>query len=705
MSTDRVKGQRALKRTMILGRLILLFAVASGAALLAFTVHAVDQLQAQEEQLQVTRSLERYEERVMTDVTSVSVWDQAYKTFRPGQDGAWADAEIGTYFAHNRHHDLTLGLDEQNRPFYAWAGDARTPISSLTSFMGAVRPLVDRVRKEERAGGPTPRLEAGNPGLAKTATGLILWNGDYYLVGASTVVPEHAEDARLPGPAMVLVSAQKVDHLLASLNNNLHLGDTQFLLSARAHNNHVRLMDAHGQTVGVIDWRPKRPGMAVLRSILPAVALGLIALMCLALSYALHLRSIIERLNAEEIANEKAMEELGAARDRAEEANRAKSQFLANMSHEIRTPLNGILGMVQVMERSDLGQPHAERLEIIRQAGETLLSVLNGILDLSKVEAGRFELDIQEFDLGEMVNAACKPFANLAAQKDIDFDIDIDPDALGIWNGDAMRLRQVLSNLTANAVKFTSHGGVRVRVRATAKGLAFTVSDTGIGIPADRVSELFEKFVQADSSMSRKFGGTGLGLAICREFVDIMGGRLAVQTQEGLGSTFAFELPLPRVRDAAPPSQEEKGPEPDLPPIRILAAEDSKPNQLVLKALLEPLGLEVNVVPDGREAVRAFQEDNFDLVLMDVQMPNMNGIEATMAIRAFEAEHCRRRTPILALSANVMNHQLMDYAAAGMDGCVAKPIDAGALIDSIRGALDIRTETPGRRREATSAAQ
>jgi CheY-like chemotaxis protein len=186
-----------------------------------------------------------------------------------------------------------------------------------------------------------------------------------------------------------------------------------------------------------------------------------------------------------------------------------------------------------------------------------------------------------------------------------------------------------------------------------------------------------------------------------------MGGRLAVQTQEGLGSTFAFELPLPRVRDAAPPSHEEKGPEPDLPPIRILAAEDSKPNQLVLKALLEPLGLEVSVVPDGREAVRAFQEDNFDLVLMDVQMPNMNGIEATMAIRAFEAEHCRSRTPILALSANVMSHQLMDYAAAGMDGCVAKPIDAGALIESIRGALDIQpaAKTSGRRREATSAAQ
>jgi CheY-like chemotaxis protein len=247
-----------------------------------------------------------------------------------------------------------------------------------------------------------------------------------------------------------------------------------------------------------------------------------------------------------------------------------------------------------------------------------------------------------------------------------------------------MRLRQVMSNLTANAVKFTSQGGVRVRVRATSKGVSFTVSDTGIGIPANRVSELFEKFVQADSSMSRKFGGTGLGLAICREFVNIMGGRLAVQTQEGLGSTFAFELPLPRLRDAVPAPANEGRAEPTLPPLRILAAEDSRPNQLVLKALLEPLGVDIRVASDGAEAVKAFKAGGYDLILMDVQMPNMNGVEATRAIRELEAKSGKRRTPILALSANVMSHQLKEYVAAGMDGCIAKPIDVNALVESIR---------------------
>jgi signal transduction histidine kinase/ActR/RegA family two-component response regulator len=692
-SGQPTKGHLALRRTVGLGTLLLLLVLAGSAALLGFASQAVDELQARQERTLITRTVHRLEHRLIGDITTVTVWDQAYRVLRPGFDPAWADSEIGSYFAHNRGHAQTLVLDESDRPFYAWAGNRRVEPTSLTAFQRDVQPLIAQVRRAERTGVAPPQdLEATDPGLSRTAGGIVRSEGDYYMVAASTVTPETADAPRRPGPAVIVISARKLNERLVQLGEDLQVNDAAIRPTARAGANSIPLIDINGRIVGILDWQPKQPGMAVLRNAAPIFALGMLIVLAVGAALAMHMRDVARKLADEEFGHREAMRLLVHARDRAEQANRAKSHFLANMSHEIRTPLNGILGMVQVMERGGLAEPHAERLEIIRNSGETLLSVLNGILDLSKIEAGRFELDLQEFDLGEMVNAACKPFANLAAQKDLDFEIDIHPEALGVWRGDPMRLRQILSNLTANAVKFTVEGEVRVEVTHTNKGLYFAVTDTGLGIPADRVAELFEKFVQADSSMSRRFGGTGLGLAICREFVNIMGGRLAVQTQEGRGSTFAFELPLPKLKDgAALPPDPLAVPHAESLPIRVLAAEDSKPNQLVLKALLEPCGVELHVVHDGAEAVRAFKRGSFDMVLMDIQMPVMNGVDAAKAIRAYEADKDRERTPILALSANVVRDQLQDYFASGMDGYVAKPIDAAILIETIRATLDPAT--------------
>jgi signal transduction histidine kinase/CheY-like chemotaxis protein len=689
-SEQPVKGRRALRRIVLLGLLLVMLVLAGSAALLAFAGRAVDQLQAREERTLVTRTMERFQERVVADITTTTVWDQAFFILRPGSDVAWADSEIGSYYANNRGHHVVLAIDQRDRPFYAWKGKARVAADSLATFERDAMPVIDKVRTKERHGPEHDRtrdLGVSDPGLAHTAGGLIRSEGVLYLVGVSNVVRESADAPHIHGPGILVISAQRVDSLLPRLNEQLRVSQAHVVAAIHDGENGIPLVDASGQTIGFLAWQPQRPGMAALRRAAPFVGLGLLVLLAVGAVLALHVRHIARELDAEELGHRDAMRALVKARDRAEEANMAKSQFLANMSHEIRTPLNGVLGMVQVMERSGLDGPNAERLEIIRHSGETLLTVLNGILDLSKIEAGRFELDIQEFDLREMVEAACQPFANLAAQKDLEFHIDIHHDALGIWQGDPMRLRQVLSNLAANAVKFTTEGEVCVQVERTVKGLRFCVKDTGMGIPADRVSELFEKFVQADSSMSRRFGGTGLGLAICREFVDIMGGRLAVQTQEGHGSTFAFELPLPRLRDAD--GSTEPAPKvSEAMPLRILAAEDSKPNQLVLKALLEPLGAELHIVGDGGEALKVYQAGAFDLVLMDIQMPFMNGIDAARAIRKAEQKQRRPRTPIIALSANVMNHQIREYLAAGMDGYVAKPIDATALIDAIQQALE-----------------
>jgi CheY-like chemotaxis protein len=377
------------------------------------------------------------------------------------------------------------------------------------------------------------------------------------------------------------------------------------------------------------------------------------------------------------------------ARDRAEAGERAKSEFIANMSHEIRTPLNGVLGMAQVMEAHELSPDQRARLRTIRDSGATLLAVLNDILDLSKIEAGKLEVAETTFDAEELVQRVAATFEGLAAAKDLELVVDVEPAARGAWSGDALRIRQVLSNLASNAVKFTDAGRVVLEAKAAEGGLTFAVSDTGIGLDAARIPQMFEKFSQADASTTRRYGGTGLGLAIVHALVELMGGAISVESREGEGSRFSVRLPLRRA-EAAGEAQAARPARPLEPsrPLRILAAEDNTINQFVLRAMMEPLEAELTLVGDGREAVAAFAEQPFDVVLMDVQMPVMNGLDAAREIRALEAREGRTPTPILALTANVLSHQLEQYAAAGMDGHIAKPLDVADLYAALENALN-----------------
>jgi signal transduction histidine kinase/CheY-like chemotaxis protein len=371
----------------------------------------------------------------------------------------------------------------------------------------------------------------------------------------------------------------------------------------------------------------------------------------------------------------------------ADAANAAKSAFLATMSHEIRTPLNGVLGMAQAMQADELSDVQRARIAVVRESGETLLAILNDILDLSKIEAGRLTLETTEFDMGELARGAHAVFSAIAEERGLAFSLEIDEAALGTYEGDPTRVRQILHNLASNALKFTAAGEVSISLRALEAGVRVQVCDTGEGIAPEALDRLFDKFVQADASTTRRFGGTGLGLAICRELTQMMGGAIGAESLPGKGSTFTVDLPLIRLGDArqaiAAPSAQPRQAAPELAALRVLAAEDNATNQLVLKTLLAQVGVKPTLVENGQLAVEAWESGAFDLILMDMQMPVMDGLTATRRIREGETLQGRSPTLIVALSANVLTHQVEAYREAGMDAHLAKPIEVGRLFEIV----------------------
>jgi signal transduction histidine kinase/AmiR/NasT family two-component response regulator len=424
----------------------------------------------------------------------------------------------------------------------------------------------------------------------------------------------------------------------------------------------------------------------------------LIVTICAA-AFAAHIAAMGLRNVAAGKAIERAFADAERQRLRAEAASAAKSEFLAVMSHELRTPLNGVLGMSQIMESDVLSPRQRARLEVVRKSGEDLLVLLNDLLDISHIETETLELTEGVVAPRALAAQAESLFGPLASAKSLTLEVRVAEGAGGARIGDGERVRQVLHNLIGNAIKYTDTGGVRVAFDGSPDELVMMVTDTGPGIARERQAAIFERFSEPEAARRRGMGGAGFRLSITRGLARLMGGEISVRSEPGYGSTFTARLPL-RVAAACEASCPERAEAADAPiapteervHLRVLAAEDNPTNQLVLRTLLEQLGIVVDVVGNGEEAIAAWRAAAYDLVLMDIQMPVMDGLAATRAIRAEEAAEGRSRTPIIAVTANAATAQAAEYLRAGMNAVVPKPIHFSELLQAISGAMEAEND-------------
>ncbi|HLY56822.1 MAG TPA: response regulator, partial [Stellaceae bacterium] len=571
-------------------------------------------------------------------------WDEAMAHLDNEYDPAWAAANIGHYFCETRGFKLAYILDSENAPLFAMEDDVELEKAAYDKYREAVAPLIAKVRAQEAARGPFVNkvTSGGDISTPIQATAVSRIGSAVVVLSATLVQPDHGTAMpRGPRSPIVLAGLPLDAAFLKVVADRLLLDDVEFLAPGGPASAWVDLSDSTGRPLGRVAWTPERPGAYLLTVGFLPILLA-VALPC-ALYF--HSRRTSRKLAAAITELSEARDAADAAREIAESANRVKGEFLANMSHEVRTPMNGIIGMNSLLLRTTLTDEQRRYAETVQQSSESLLTVLNDVLDVAKLDDGRVQLEDIDFDLVGTVESTVTLLASKAFEKKIELAAYVDPKVRGYYRGDPNRLRQVLLNLIGNGIKFTEKGGVSVevsRVREQVGGpiawARFDVKDTGIGIPEEARDKLFQKFTQVDSSTTRRYGGTGLGLAICKQLVELMGGTIGVESVAGKGSHFFFELPL------APPESvpADRGAMIQLGGVRALVVDDIEMNREIVARQLRDFGMSADGIADPFYAVAELERGAhnarpYEIVFIDQMMPGMTGETLAMRLRALPA--------------------------------------------------------------------
>jgi signal transduction histidine kinase/ActR/RegA family two-component response regulator len=627
---------------------------------------------------EVDRGVRRHEEslvrrgavgrvqEVQRAIVPQTSWDEAVRNLDHQFDPTWAKNNLTIYTRQLVDFEWMFVLDGDGRAIYASHRDQVVSPRTYAAFHAAA-PAIAKVRAREAA--RPPIFRPGGAGAADIVSDAIqapiyvVKDGVAYLVVVTLVQPDLGTALPKGRRAPLVITAMPLSGAaLKLMGDRFQLEDARFVVGprkAKAGEAAIAIRTADHVPLALV-WTPEKPGSDMLSAAALPIALVLVAFAVVGMVMMSRIRGAARHLMA---------------------SHRAQSEFLANMSHEIRTPLNGVTTIAGALERTDLTPAQQEMVGIIRGSGATLERLLSDVLDLSRIETGAVAMEDEAFHLGEAIRAVAALAGARAEEKGIDLILDLDPAVETGVRGDVVRVKQVLTNLVSNAVKFTEDGYVAVCARHDGDGWwRIEVQDTGIGFDPAEKAKLFARFQQADGSVTRKYGGSGLGLAISKQLVELMGGAIDAIGAPGGGATFSIRVPL-AFSTVAPAPVEIEIAQDTAPqrPLRILLADDHPTNRRVVQVLLADFDVDFVMAENGEEACAAFADQPFDIVLMDMQMPVMDGLTATRAIREWERTRARGATPIIMLTANALPEHQAASLAAGADLHMPKPIEAAKL--------------------------